>query len=631
MMTSVRGDLPSGTVTFLFTDVEGSTKLLHELGAEAYAEALADHRRVIREACDAQGGVEVDTQGDAFFFAFPTAPGSLAAAEAMTEALASGRIQVRIGLHTATPHVTEEGYAGPDVHRAARIAAAGHGGQVLVSATTAALVEYPLRDLGEHRLKDLSAPERIYQLGDATHAPLRTLSEGNLPIPATAFLGRETELREVVSLFLQPDERLLTLTGAGGTGKTRLALQAAGVAADAFPDGVWWVPLAALRDPELVLPSAAQALGARWDLPAHIGDRSMLVLLDNFEHVIEAAPELPRLLASCRRLRLVVTSRELLRVGGEVEYLVPPMVESEAVELFCQRSRLEADGTVAELCRRLDNLPLAVELAAARTRALSPRQILERLSGRLDLLRGGRDADARQETLRATIDWSYDLLTPSEQRLFARLSIFAGGCTLEAAEEVCEATVEILQALVDKSLLRFTDERYWMLETIREYAAERLEHLGEAEAVRNRYAQFFLHLAETLASELSDLTQAARLNQLSVELTNLSMPMALLDPDGTIVFYNASAEEWLGDTFEHAGELSSEEWAAVFAPERADGTPISLNELPAGVALLEQRPHHLDLFYTGIDGIRRKVANTAFPLMGREQELQGAVTIFWHA
>ena len=256
----MRRDLPTGTVTFLFTDVEGSTRLLHELGTESYAEALAEHRRVIREACARHGGVEVDTQGDAFFLAFPTAPGALAAAGEITAALASGQIQVRIGLHTGTPLLTDEGYVGGDVHRAARIAAAGHGGQVLVSSSTAPLVEIELTDLGEHRFKDLGAPERIYQLGDGEFPALKSLYRTNLPVPATPFLGRERELVEVVGLL--DGARLLTLTGPGGMGKTRLASQAAGVASDGYPDGVWWVPLAPLRDPALVLETAAQVVGS---------------------------------------------------------------------------------------------------------------------------------------------------------------------------------------------------------------------------------------------------------------------------------------------------------------------------------------------------------------------------------
>ncbi len=337
MMTPVRTDLPTGTVTFLFTDVEGSTKLLHELGADAYGAALAEHRRVIREACAAEGGVEVDTQGDAFFFAFSTVPDALTAAEELTRELASGPIQVRSGVHTGTPLLTNEGYVGGDVHRAARIAAAGHGGQVLVSATTAELAEFELRDLGEHRLKDLSGPERIYQLGDGKFLALKTLYRTNLPVPATPFLGRERELAEVVGLL--SGTRLLTLTGPGGTGKTRLASQAAGLASDGYPDGVWWVPLAPLRDPDLVLETAAQVVGSTNGLAEYIADKSLLMLFDNFEQVVEAAGDVASLLSSCPNLELLVTSREPLHVTGEQEYPVPPLAHEEGVGFFLTRAR----------------------------------------------------------------------------------------------------------------------------------------------------------------------------------------------------------------------------------------------------------------------------------------------------
>jgi predicted ATPase len=524
----MRSDLPTGTVTFLFTDVAGSTKLLHELGAEAYAEALAEHRRVIREACAAEGGVEVDTQGDAFFFAFPTAPGALAAAEAVTEILASGPIQVRVGLHTGTPLVSAEGYVGGDVHRAARIAAAGHGGQVLVSAATAQLVEVELIDLGDHRFKDLGGPERVYQVGVAEFAPLKSLYRTNLPIPATPFLGRERELDAVVSLIGRT--RLLTLTGPGGTGKTRLALQAVAASAEAFADGVFWVPLAAVRDPELVLPTAAQSLEANADLERYVAGKRLLLLLDNFEQVVEAAPRLGSVLACCPNLVLVVTSRELLRVQGEVEYAVPPLEQREAVELFCARSQLEPSETVAELCRRLDDMPLAVELAAARTSALTPEQILERISQRLDLLKGGRDADPRQQTLRAAIEWSYELLTPAEQELFARLSVFAGGCTLEAAEEVWDAGIDTLQSLVEKSLIRFTGGRYWMLETIREYAAHRLEQAGRRDRAQRRHAAWMVRLAgEVGASRGVDIPVRRRFAQ---EHDNFRQALAWAQEEG---------------------------------------------------------------------------------------------------
>jgi predicted ATPase len=493
----MRFELPSGTVTFLFTDVEGSTRLLHELGAEAYAEALAEHRRLVREACAAHGGVEVDTQGDAFFFAFPTAHGALAAASAFTEALVDGPIQVRVGLHTGEPLVTEEGYVGDDVHFAARVAAAGHGGQVICSAATAELVASPLTDLGEHRLKDIAEAVSIFQLGSSTFPPLKTISNSNLPRPASSFVGREVELEAVLSR-IEGGARLVTLTGPGGSGKTRLAIEAASTLVPEYKAGVFWVGLAPLRDPALVSETIARTLGAKDGLAEHIGERELLLVLDNLEQVIESAAELASLLERCPNLALLVTSRERLRVRGEVEYEVPPLAEPEAVELFYTRSQLGPSEEIGELCARLDNLPLAVELAAARTKALSPAQILERLSERLDLLQGGRDAEPRQQTLRATIEWSHDLLDADEQRLFARLSVFARGCTLVAAEEVAAADLDTVQSLVEKGLVRFTDERYWMLETIREFAAERLAESGDEGELRQRHARFFLEVATSL-------------------------------------------------------------------------------------------------------------------------------------
>ncbi|MDQ3573098.1 MAG: adenylate/guanylate cyclase domain-containing protein, partial [Actinomycetota bacterium] len=496
--------LPSDTVTFLFTDVEGSTKLLHALGAALYAEALAEHRGILRRAFARHGGVEVDTQGDAFFVAFPTAPGALAAAQGARDALVDGPIKVRIGLHTGTPHLTDEGYVGADVHRAARIAAAGHGGQILVSAATAQLVDGgELRDLGEHRLKDLGVSERIYQLGDDEYPPLKTLHQTNLPVPVTAFLGREAELAELAPLIRRDDVRLVTVTGPGGTGKTRLALQAVADAADSFPGGVWWVPLAALRDPALVLESTATALSASGDLAEHIGDKRLLLLFDNFEHLTLAAGDLAELLARCPNLKLVVTSREPLHIVGEHEYAVDPLVAAEAVELFLTRAvavkrDFVANRKVAAICARLDHLPLAIELAAARVKILSLAALLERLEQRLPLLAGGaRDLPERQRTLRATIEWSYELLTDDEKRLFGHLSVFRGGCTLDAAETVADADLDTLQSLVDKSLMRVRDTgRFWMLETIREFAVERLETSGEAAALRRRHADHFLGLAE---------------------------------------------------------------------------------------------------------------------------------------
>jgi predicted ATPase len=492
----MRSELPSGTVTFLFTDIEGSTKLLHELGPEAFADALAEHRRILREAFQRHGGVEVDTQGDAFFIAFPTAPGALAAAAAARDGLANGPIRVRMGIHTGNPHLTAEGYVGSDVHRGARIAAAGHGGQVLVSPATVALIgSEALRDLGEHRLKDFTEPISIYQLGDEHFPPLKTISNTNLPRPASTFVGREAEVQAVAAL-LRDGARLLTLTGPGGSGKTRLALEAAASLLPAFKAGVFWVGLAPLRDPALVSETIGQILGAKDGLAEHIGEREMLLLIDNLEQVVAAAPELATLVEACPHLRLLITSRERLRVHGEVEYPVAPLADQEAVDLFGVRARVDADDTIRRLCRALDNLPLAIELAAARVSVLSPAQILERLSQRLDLLKGGRDADPRQQTLRATIEWSFALLSPGEQRLFARLAVFAGGCRLETAEQIADADLDPLQSLVDKSLLRHGEERFWMLETIREFAIERLEASGEASELQRRHADYFLALAE---------------------------------------------------------------------------------------------------------------------------------------
>jgi predicted ATPase len=492
----VRSDLPTGTVTFLFTDVEGSTKLLRELGAQQYAQALADHRGVVREACAARGGVEVDTQGDAFFFAFPSAYEAVAAAQAITDALAEGQIHVRIGVHTGTPLLSDEGYVGDDVHFAARVGASAHGGQVVLSKTTRALVDgLLLTDLGEHRLKDIEEAVPIYQLGHQSFPPLKTISNTNLPRPASSFVGRERELTEVLANF-ERGTRLLTLTGPGGSGKTRLAVEAAAALVPSYKAGVFWVGLASLRESSLVTEQIAQTLGAKEGLADHIGERQMLLLLDNLEQVIDAAPALSGLVQTCPNLTVFCTSRELLRVQGEVEYAVPPLASSEAVTLFCERSGVESSEQITELCARLDDLPLAVELAAARTKALSPAQILERLSDRLDLLKGGRDADARQQTLRTTIAWSYELLSEEEQRVFRALSGFAGGWRLEAAEEVAETDVDTLQSLVEKSLVRFTNERYWMLETIREFAREQLQDDGEAERIAQRHLAYYLAFAE---------------------------------------------------------------------------------------------------------------------------------------
>ncbi|HEV3480230.1 MAG TPA: adenylate/guanylate cyclase domain-containing protein [Gaiellaceae bacterium] len=496
-------NLPGGTVTLLFTDIEGSTRLLHELG-ERYAEVLAEHRRVLRDAFSRHGGVEVDTQGDAFFVAFRSASDAVAAAREATAALADGPVRVRIGVHTGEPVLTEEGYVGVDVHQAARIMGAGHGGQVLLSETTRRLLDstLELRDLGEHRLKDLSAPQRLYQLGDAEYPPLRTLHRTNLPIQPTPLVGREHELEEAGALLRS--HRLLTLTGPGGSGKTRLALQLTAEAIDDFPDGVFWVPLQALRDPALVERAIADAVGADDGLVDHIGNKQLLVLLDNFEQVVEAAPGISSLIAGTPHAKVLVTSREPLHIESEQRYPVEPLREDDAEVLFVERARAVAPAfrpteAVRQICRRLDGLPLAIELAAARVGLLDPEELLTRLDRRLPLLTSrSRDAPERQRTLHATIEWSHELLPPDEQQLFRRLAVFRGSFSLDAAETICAASVDTLESLILKSLVRrWGSGRLGMLDTIHEYAVQRLDESPEVDELRRRHAEFFLSLAES--------------------------------------------------------------------------------------------------------------------------------------
>ena len=510
---------PVGTVTLVFSDIEGSTKLLEELGTDAYRDALAEHRRIVREAYGRYSGYEVDYEGDAFFYAFASASDAVAAVAEAMAGLAHGSIAIRVGIHTGTPAPDPPKYVGMDVHFAARVMSSAHGGQVVCSQATAEAVDFELTELGEHRLKDISEAVPLFQLGAGSFPPLKTISNTNLPRPASSFLGREAELEQVLARIEQ-GARLVTLSGPGGTGKTRLALEAASSLVGAYKAGVFWVGLATLRDPSLVTETIAQTLGAKDSLSSHIAERQLLLLLDNLEQVIEAAPGLAALLSACPDLTLLVTSRELLRVSGEVEYAVPPLAEPEALALFCERSQLEPSAEIAELCTRLDSLPLAVELAAARTKALSPAQILERLSQRLDLLTGGRDSDPRQQTLRGTIEWSYDLLSPGEQELFARLSVFAGGCTLEAAEDVTDADLDTLQSLVEKSLVRFSNERYWMLETIREYAADLLAG-GADGASRGRHAAWYLALVEEARHDMDDLSRRDAVTRVESELANV--------------------------------------------------------------------------------------------------------------
>jgi predicted ATPase len=521
--------LPTGTVTFLFTDIEGSTRLVEELG-DRYSDVLGEHRRLLNDAIERHGGAAFGSEGDAVFAAFPRASGALAAAAEAQESLAPGPVRVRMGLHTGEPALTEQGYVGLDVHRAARIAGVAHGGQIVVSETTCALLGdgFELRDLGEHRLKDLPQGVRLFQLGREEFPPLRSLSQASLPAKIAPIVGRKRELGDLLRLLGKDRARLVTLTGPGGMGKTTLAVTAAAELVEAFDGGVLFVDLAVIRDPALVLPTIREALGSEEDPAAQIGSRELLLVLDNLEQVIAAAGELGTLLGAAPNLSILATSREPLGIAGEREFPLRPLAEAPAVELFRQRAEavlpgFTADyGRLAEICRRLDSLPLAIELAAARVKVLPPGELLARLDRRLPMLTGTRrDLPERQRTLRATIEWSYELLDPAEQRLFARLSVFAGGWMLAAAETVCEADLDTLGSLLDKSLIRREGDRFSMLETIREYALERLEDSGDADTVRRRHAEHFADLAEASEGEHLGPAQAPLRQQFRTEWDNI--------------------------------------------------------------------------------------------------------------
>ena len=575
-------DLPTGTVTLLFTDIEASTRLLQQLG-ERYTDVLADFRHLLRAIFDQCRGYEVDMQGDAFFAAFARATDAVSAAIAMQHALADHAwpegvsVGIRIGLHTGEPLLTAEGYVGLDVHQAARIMNAGHGGQILLSQTTSHLVEQDLPDdmklddLGEHRFKDLGRPKRIFQLilSDipATFPPLKTLDAypNNLPIQHAPFIGREEEVATICDLLRREETRLLTLTGPGGTGKTRLALQAAAELCETFTDGVLFVNLAPVSDPALVMPTIAETLGIQEGadqsllerLKENLRQKQVLLLLDNFEQVASAAVQVVDLLAACLQLKVLVTSREVLHVRAEREFPVPPLPLPDpkrlpdlaalshytAVALFLQRAQATKPDfqltnanarAIAEICARLDGLPLAIELAAARVKLLPPQALLARIDQRLIVLSSAsRDVPARQQTLRKTIDWSYDLLEEDEKTLFKRLAVFVGGCTLEAAEAVCnspgdleEEVLDVVARLMDKSLLGQEavidgEPRLLLLETIREYALERLAASGEAEAMRRQHAAFFLALAEESLPKMDSAEQSTWFKWLEADHDNL--------------------------------------------------------------------------------------------------------------
>ena len=589
-------ELPSGTVTFLLTDIEGSTRLW-ESDPEAMQAALARHDAVLAAAIGQHGGVVVKArgEGDSFFAVFARASDAAGAAITIQEALraetwpANAPIRARIALHTGEVELREGDYYGAAVNRCARLRAAGHGGQVLLSQSTYDLIrDVPpsgaeLVSLGECRLRDLIRPEQVFQLSTralpAEFPPLRTLDArpNNLPVQRSLLIGREQELADLQQLILRADVGLVTLTGPGGTGKTRLSLQVAADLLDHFADGAFFVNLAPISDASLVASTIAQALGiqtgtrpAAEGIKDYVGGRQLLLVLDNFEQILPAAPLVAELLGGSSGLKIMVTSRAALRVRGEYEFPVPALAlpnprrlpspgalsQFTAVALFIERATAirpdfavtnENAPAVAEICARLDGLPLAIELAAARIRLLAPQAMLTRLDRRLPLLTGGaRDLPTRQQTLRSTIAWSYDLLDDDAERaLFRRMGVFVGGCTIEATEAVCAAVgdgeslsaLDGIESLVSKSLLRQEDgpdgePRFQMMETIREFALEQLTAAGETASLRRQHATFFLGLVAQADSQLLGPGQLAWLERLDAENDNLraALSWSLAEP-----------------------------------------------------------------------------------------------------
>jgi len=548
---------PSGIVTF------------------AFVEPVADEQvELVRTATQEHGGFEVEAPNRSTFVAFARARDAVAFAVAIQRSE-----KFRIGIDSAEATPTETGYVGMGIRGAASLCAAAHRGQILLSQPTRALLREAqlgtadVRDLGEHRLKDLAPARRLFQLlapGLETEFPpargLETLST-NLPLQPTPLVGREHEIRKVMDLLSRPDVRLVTLTGAGGAGKTRLAVQVAAELLDDFADGVFFVDLAPLADPDLVLPTVARTLGVRETsdetltaLADRMRDRPVLLVLDNFEHLLEAAPAVAKIGAAAPPMKALVTSRAPLRLSAERIYPVSPLetpdgaddvdriLQFDSVALFASRARairpefaVTAGNarSVAEICKALDGLPLAIELAATRVGVLPPAALRKRLDHRLKVLKGRtRAAPERQRTLRATIDWSYDLLEPEEQRLFLQLAVFAGGCTLEAAESVCRDDLDVvdgLASLIDASLVRLegTDEnpRFAMLETIRHYASKRLEESGEAEELGRRHVEHFLALAEEAEPNLRG-SPGDWLDRLEKEHDNLRAALDRLEAAG---------------------------------------------------------------------------------------------------
>ncbi len=586
------GDLPAGPVTLLFTDIEGSTQLVHHLG-ERYIPVLTAHRDIIRAAMSARGGHEVDTQGDSFFFVFPLARDAVAAAIAAQRTLAAhawpedGIVRVRMGLHTGEPLRTGEGYIGLDVHRAARIGDAGHGGQVLLSRATADLVRFDLPegtrllDMGDRRMRGIPQPERLYQLAISglpeSFPPLKTVESrpNNLPARAGPLVGRDAELAALRERLSRPDTGVVTLIGPGGAGKTALALRAGAELLDAFAHGVFFIRLAPVTERDLLVATVAEALGVRESdtrpllerLKDFLRERQTLLILDNFEQLLGAAAIVDELLVSCPRLRVLVTSRSALHLRRERLFPVPPLAAPEpgtlppldtlatypAVELLLRRARVarpdfgltpDSAPLVAQLCRRVEGLPLAIELAAARMRGLPLRTLVARLERRLDAPQTAPDTPPGQRTMRGAIAWSYGLLDPAEQMLCRRLALFAGGCTAAMAATVTsvggDVEVDIGQgilSLAEKRLLRVEEQpsgepRYVLPATIREYAMERLVLSGEAAAVRRQFVAYFLALAEEAERDLRSDEPARWPERLRQEHDNLRAALAWSHREG---------------------------------------------------------------------------------------------------